>query len=78
VYADDQNVFLQMLKPARPVGAQNENTSSAFPEGNLGFLNAIAPIGTKFQPAALLGPQSQPNMMMNYTPISGSLWFDFQ
>ena len=77
VYADDQNVFLQMGRPTRPVGAQNENTTSAFPEGNLGFLTAIAPIGTKFQPAASLGPQSQRNVMLNYTPVSGSLWFDF-
>ncbi|GAB3637307.1 glycoside hydrolase family 2 [Hymenobacter arcticus] len=79
VYTDDQNVFLQMGKPARPVGAQNENTSSAFPtEGNLSFLNAIAPIGTKFQAPAQLGPQSQKNFMRNYTPTSGSLWFDFR
>ncbi len=78
VYTDDQSLFLQMLKPARPVGAKNENTSPAFPEGNLGFLNAIAPIGTKFQAAAAMGPQSQKNIMLNYTPIRGSLWFDFR
>ncbi|HEX8328937.1 MAG TPA: glycoside hydrolase family 2 TIM barrel-domain containing protein [Hymenobacter sp.] len=77
VYADDRNVYLQMLKPTRPEGAKNENTSSAFPEGNLSFLNAIAPIGTKFQAPASLGPQSQKNFMLNYTPVSGSLWFDF-
>ncbi|HEX8429405.1 glycoside hydrolase family 2 protein [Hymenobacter sp.] len=78
VYTDDQSLFLQMLKPARPVGAKNENTSGAFPEGNLGFMNSIAAIGTKFQPAASMGPQSQKNTMLNYTPISGSLWFDFR
>ncbi len=78
VYADDQGIFLQMLKPTRPVGAQNENTSSLFPEGNLGFLTAIAPIGTKFQPPAALGPQSQRDTMLNYTPVSGSFWFDFR
>jgi hypothetical protein len=78
VYADDQNVYLQMLRAIRPVGAQNEHTSPAFPQGNLGFLNAIAPIGTKFQAPAVLGPQSQKNFMLNYTPISGSLWFDFR
>ncbi|WP_223653517.1 glycoside hydrolase family 2 TIM barrel-domain containing protein [Hymenobacter psoromatis] len=79
VYTDDQNVFLQMLKPARPVGARTENMTSVFPtDGNLSFLNAIAPIGTKFQPPALLGPRSQKDMMLNYTPVSGSLWFDFR
>ncbi|QDA58930.1 glycoside hydrolase family 2 TIM barrel-domain containing protein [Hymenobacter jejuensis] len=78
VYSDDQSIFLQMLKPARPAGARTDNTVPAFPDGNLGFLTAIAPIGTKFQAAALMGPQSQKNFMLNYTPIKGSLWFDFR
>lgn len=78
VYTDQQNVFLQMLKPEKPKGARNENTSPPFPEGNIGFMNAISPIGTKFQAAELLGPQSQKNMQMNYTPISGALYFDFR
>ncbi|MBC7828755.1 MAG: glycoside hydrolase family 2 [Chitinophagaceae bacterium] len=78
VYTDQQNVFLQMLKPEKPKGAKNENTSPPFPEGNIGFMNAISPIGTKFQAAELLGPQSQKNMQMNYTPIFGALYFDFR
>ena len=78
VYTDDQEVFLQMLKPTRPEAAKNENTTSSFPEGNIGFLNAISPIGTKFQPATVMGPQSQKSQMLNYTPVTGSLWFDFR
>ncbi len=78
VYADNEGIFLQMLKPAKPVGAGNDNTSPPFPEGNLGFLNAISAIGTKFQEAEQMGPESQKNMMMNYTPISNTLWFDFR
>lgn len=78
VYTDDQAVFLQMLTPTRPEAASNENTTASFPEGNIGFLNAIAPIGTKFQPAVVMGPQSQKNLMLNYTPVTGSLWFDFR
>ncbi len=78
VYTDHPDVFLQMLKPQKPKGAQNENTSPPFPEGNIGFMNAISAIGTKFQAAELLGPQSQKNMQMNYTPISGCLYFDFR
>ena len=78
VYADDnKSTFLQMLQPKNPVGANNDNTSPAFPKGNIGFLNGISPIGTKFQNANLLGPQSQKNMMLNYTPIQGKLLFDF-
>jgi hypothetical protein len=67
-----------MLKPEKPKGAFNEYTSPPTPEGNLGFLQAISPIGTKFNAPEVLGPQSQKNMMTNYTPVSGALWFDFR
>lgn len=78
VYAADDNTFLQMLAPDKPVGAYNDFTSPNFPKASIGFLQAISPIGTKFQHAQLIGPQSQQNMMMNYTPVSGTLWFDFR
>jgi hypothetical protein len=78
VYTDRQNIFLQMLKPQRPKASFNENTHPPFPNGNIGFMNAISAIGTKFQAAELLGPQSQKNMEMNYTPITGTLYFDFR
>jgi hypothetical protein len=76
VYADDENTFLQMLQPKR-AKSSSDNTNPAFPTGNIGFLNGISPIGTKFQPANVMGPQSQKNMMLNYTPIQGKLKFDF-
>ncbi|MES2276202.1 MAG: glycoside hydrolase family 2 TIM barrel-domain containing protein [Bacteroidota bacterium] len=78
VYTGEQGIFMQMLKPAKAAGAGNDNTNPPFPEGNLGFLNTISPIGTKFQSADKLGPQSQKNMQLNYTPTQGSLWFDFK
>ena len=78
LYTDQQNIFLEMLQPEKPKGQKNENTSPLFPEGNIGFMNAISPIGTKFQAANLLGPQSQQNMQLNYTPVSGALYFDFR
>ena len=78
VYNEEENIFLQMLKPLKPMGANNDNTSPAFADGNIGFMNAISPIGTKFQPADKMGPQSQLNMQLNYTPVKGSLWFDFR
>lgn len=77
IYTEDENIYLQMLKPLPPKGAYNEYTSPPFPKGDISFLQAIAPIGTKFQDAKLMGPQSQKNIMMNYTPIRGTLWFDF-
>ncbi len=78
IYTDQSSIFLEMLQPDKPKGQKNENTSPPFPDGNIGFMNAISPIGTKFQGAASLGPQSQQNIFMNYTPVSGSLYFDFR
>ncbi|CAN5641084.1 glycoside hydrolase family 2 [soil metagenome] len=78
VYTDHDNIFFEMQHPEKPKGATNDHTSPPFPEGNIGFMNAISPIGTKFQSADLLGPQSQKNMQLNYTPIDGSLYFDFR
>jgi hypothetical protein len=78
VYTTQKGTFFQMLKPAKPVSASNNNTNPPFPEGDIGFLDAISPMGTKFQTADKLGPQSQKNIQMNYAPIKGSLWFDFR
>ncbi len=77
VYIEQEPLFFQMLQPKKPLGAFNDNTSPPFPTGNLGFLHAISPIGSKFHAASLYGPQSQKNMMRNYTPIRGTLRFDF-
>jgi len=78
VYTENDNLFLQMMKPQNPAGANNDNTSPAFADGTIGFMNSISPIGTKFKPANEMGPQSQKNMMLNYTPVTGTLWFDFK
>jgi hypothetical protein len=78
VYTSQNNTFLEMLKPAKAAGAGNDYTNPPFPEGNIGFLNTISPIGTKFQSADKLGPQSQKNAQLNYTSVSGRLWFDFR
>lgn len=67
-----------MLKPLKPMGANNDNTSPAFAEGDIGYMNTISPIGTNFQPADKMGPQSQLNMQLNYAPVKGSLWFNFR
>ncbi|HTL10397.1 MAG TPA: glycoside hydrolase family 2 TIM barrel-domain containing protein [Chitinophagaceae bacterium] len=78
IYTEDDGMFLQVLQAQRPKGAGNNNTSPAFPETSIGIMNAIPAIGTKFQPAEKMGPQSQQNIQLNYTPISGTLWFDFR
>jgi hypothetical protein len=77
VYTADKNIYLQMLHPAREQAAlENNNVEPAFPEGSIGFLNAISPIGTKFQAAKVMGPQSQTNHASG-EPVNGTLWFDF-
>lgn len=70
VYAGHEPFFLQLLKPTPPAGAYNQHTAPPFAEGELGFLQAISPIGTKFQPAAAMGPQSQKNAMLATWPLS--------
>jgi hypothetical protein len=76
VYTTDKNMYLQMLHPAREKDAlENNNVEPAFPNSSIGFLNAISPIGTKFQPANVMGPQGQKNHIDG--EFSGTLWFDF-
>lgn len=78
VFTADKNMYLQMLHPGREKDAlKNNNVEPAFPEGNLGFLNTISPIGTKFQAAEVMGPQSKKNHT-NGELIKGTLWFDFR
>ncbi|MBA2760765.1 MAG: glycoside hydrolase family 2 [Segetibacter sp.] len=77
IYCENENMFFQMLKPEKPKGATNDNNHPPFPAGNLGIMHAIPPIGTKFQAAEKMGPQSQKNMQLNYTPVLGAIWFEF-
>ncbi|MHA4895852.1 glycoside hydrolase family 2 protein [Pedobacter sp. PWIIR3] len=76
VYSENPNTYFQMLKPAREKAAlDNNNVEPPFPEGSIGFLQNISAIGTKFQAAKQMGPQSQKVRLS--TPITGTLWFDF-
>lgn len=77
VYTDDQSIYLQMLRPDHSK-FEHESLKAAFPEGDIGFLNNIAPIGTRFQIPSLLGPESQKNIQLNYGIVKGTLWFDFR
>lgn len=77
VYTENQNIFFQMLQPARQVGIRNNNTLPPFPGNTIGFFNGISAMGTKFQEAKVLGPQSQLNPI-NDSPINGTLLFDFK
>jgi hypothetical protein len=70
--------YLQLLKPEKPQAALNNNTSPPFPEGNIGFMNAIPAIGTKFNRPEVMGPQSQKNVRQGSIPVTGTLIFDFR
>jgi hypothetical protein len=76
VFAEDENTFLQMLQPAKPVAAGNDNTSPPFPGNTIGFFNNISAIGTKFKPATTMGPQSQKNRALSGI-VRGSILFQF-
>ena len=76
VYTGKPGLFLQVLKPARQKSAFNPFVNPEFPDGNLGFMNAIPPIGTKFRAADAMGPQSQVNQPVT-GPVNGELWFEF-
>jgi hypothetical protein len=76
VYTDKEDLFVQMLKPQKASTTFIPHVNPPFPQGNFGFLNAIAPIGTKFRAANTMGPQSQKNDPVSGR-ISGSLWFEF-
>jgi beta-galactosidase/beta-glucuronidase len=77
IYIADKNTYLQMYRPAKEQAAlSNNNVEPVFPAGSIGFMKAINPIGTKFQSAGVMGPQSQKNQA-DGKPVSGTLWFDF-
>lgn len=77
VYIADQDTYLQLYRPAREAAAlSNNNVEPAFPDGSIGFLKGISAIGTKFQAASSMGPQSQKNKTDGKT-FNGTLLFDF-
>jgi hypothetical protein len=78
IYNGQPGIFLQMLQPEKPEAAFNNHTSPPFPGATIGFMHAISPIGTKFQPANVMGPQSQRNVYPVRKPFKGSLYFDFR
>lgn len=64
VIASD-HLFLHLFTPDNPQRRNNDNTLGIFPDGQLSVLNAISPVGTKFQQARELGPQSQQSYLLS-------------
>ena len=67
--------YVQVLTPEWPPTNLVGNASAPLPQCGLGFLDAIPPIGSKFQAADAVGPQGQPNVA--HGEYSGSVSFYF-
>ncbi len=81
VFTGSEDLFLRVLTPASPKGANNANTTPAFPSGGISFMHGISAIGTKFQKPETMGPQSQSNQMYangGGDTLQGVLYFDFR
>jgi hypothetical protein len=57
---EDEGLYLRLFTPRR--GVDPRFTAPPFPAGDISFLDAIPAMGTKFDPATNLGPESQPNI----------------
>jgi hypothetical protein len=55
----NSNEFVQVLTPELPPEKLAGKTGFSLPKAGLALLNAIPPVGSKFQEASLTGPQGQ-------------------
>lgn len=77
VSTNEKNMFLQVFHPEKEKFAlKNNNVEPPFPLGDIGFLQGVSPIGTKFHAAETMGPQGQKYKAMD-KPITATLWFEF-
>ena len=67
VVTDTEDLFLRVLTPR--YGDNPTFTAVAFPEGDLSFLHAIPPIGTKFAGPETMGPEGQLNESVAEHPL---------
>jgi len=76
----DEDIFLRLFTPANPV--KTYNVAPRFPGGDISFMHAIPPIGTKSQRPEKMGPSGEKNMYYDYTRSKDyskplTLYFDF-
>jgi hypothetical protein len=80
VFTTNENMYLRLYTPGIPK-ADPRYTQVEFPDGDISFLNAINPVGTKFKSPEKLGPQSQLNMYRRHRNDGNmeiELIFDFR
>jgi hypothetical protein len=76
----DEDVYLRLFTPADPV--KTYNVAPPFPAGDISFMHAIPPIGTKSQKPEKMGPSGEKNMYYDYSHSKDyakplTLYFDF-
>lgn len=64
VLCGSEDVFLRLYTPETP--DKPANTAPKFPGGNISFMHAINPIGTKSQVPENMGPSGRNNMYYDY------------
>ncbi|MEM7352760.1 MAG: glycoside hydrolase family 2 TIM barrel-domain containing protein [Acidobacteriota bacterium] len=64
------DLYLGLFSPELP--DNSKEAVAVVPDGGIGFLHGISAIGTKFHPAADLGPASQPNQATG--TYRGTVW----
>ncbi|MCW0481817.1 glycoside hydrolase family 2 TIM barrel-domain containing protein [Gaoshiqia sediminis] len=84
VATSTEDVFLRLYTPAQPEKVY-ERTAPAFPAGDISFMQAIPPIGTKSNDPWNMGPSGKKNMFFDYGPYDNwrtrskqmTLYFNF-
>ena len=82
VGASSEDVFLRLYTPLQD---KDQRLAPAFPSGDISFMQAIPPIGTKTNDPWNMGPAGQRNMFFDYGPYDDwrtrskrmELYFDF-
>ena len=81
IVSANEDVYLRLFTPADPI--KTYNVAPPFPEGNISFMHAIPPIGTKSQKPEKMGPSGEKNMYYDYSRSKAyarelTLYFDFR
>ncbi|MEP0366429.1 MAG: glycoside hydrolase family 2 TIM barrel-domain containing protein [Cyclobacteriaceae bacterium] len=82
VATSSEDVFLRLYTPYL---SEDKRIAPSFPEGDISFMQAIPPIGTKTNDPWNMGPSGQKNMFFDYGPYDDwrtrskvmELYFDF-
>ena len=84
VGTSSEDIFLRLYTPAQP-SKVFERVAPAFPAGDISFMQAIPPIGTKSNDPWNMGPAGKKNMYFDYGPYDNwrtrskqmTLYFNF-